>query len=82
MKKLSWIEKAIEYIKKYPHTTFKTEDVRTWAYGNGLEKHKNPRAWGNVVLAAKSKGLIKKVGFILVDNPNAHRTPASMWKKI
>ena len=82
MKNKSWKERALECVNDYPHNTFKTEDVRVWAYGHGLEKPKNCRSWGGVILEAKKRGMVKSVGFMLVDNPKAHKTPASVWKRI
>ncbi len=81
MDAIEWKEEAIKCVKKYPHNTFKAEDVRVWSYGHGLDKPINCRAWGQVMLEARRRNIIKSVGFMLVDNPKAHKTPATVWKR-
>lgn len=77
-----WTNKAIEFLKKYPVTIFMTENLREWSHKNGLPKPPHPRAWGGVIVKAKKDKLIKHINYGLVVNPKAHRTPASIWKKI
>jgi hypothetical protein len=68
------------YILNHPGENFQTEDVREWAYSVGLDKPKNDRAWGGVIVSAKRRGIIQFVGYENVKNPRAHSTPASVWK--
>jgi hypothetical protein len=69
-----------QFIKRYPQLKFQTEDVRRWAYLNGLKNPPNERAWGSVISSAKKDGLIQFVGYENVSNPRAHSTPASVWR--
>jgi hypothetical protein len=79
-----WKDKALvsltKFIFKFPDLQFQTEDVRAWAYRNGLPEPPNHRAWGGIISSAKRKGIIAFVGYENVDNPNAHCTPAAVWK--
>lgn len=75
------LDALIEYIKKYPHTSFQAEDIRTWAKHNGLPDPPSKRAWGAVIVMAKNKELIRFDGYRRVTNPKAHRTPAAVWRK-
>jgi hypothetical protein len=76
-----WKERALNFLKKYPHNEFMAEDLRAWAYLNGLPEPPHERAWGGVITAARKMGLIRHCGYSSVKNPNAHRTPASVWSK-
>ena len=69
-----------EYIKLNPGEKFQAEDVRQFAYKNGLPKPPSHRAWGGIMVGAKKSGIIRFVGYENVDNPKAHSTPASVWR--
>lgn len=77
-----WKKKALQIVKDYPRTEFKTEDVRGFAYRIGLPEPLSERAWGAIINKAKKLGIIEFVRFEAVNNPKAHRTPASVWKKV
>lgn len=79
--KSDWLETAISFVEKYPKDKFKTEDVRLWAYEQGCPEPVNHRAWGGVIKEARNRGMVRHIGYMLVDNPNAHRTPAGYWEK-
>ena len=78
----SWKQRALEYVRRYPRNEFMTENVRHYAYSRGLPHPPSERAWGGVMVAACKEGLIERVGFASVSNPNAHRTPATVWRRI
>jgi hypothetical protein len=78
----SWSKRALSFIMEYSEQTFMVEEVREWAYRCGLPRPPNERAWGGVVSKARKEGLIRHVGFRSVTNPKAHRTPASVWRKV
>ena len=69
-----------EFIKGNPGRKFQAEDVRRWAYRNGLPRAQNDRAWGWIMLSAKRRGMIRFVGYKPVTNLTAHRTPAAVWQ--
>jgi|TARA_B100001964_G_C14031867_1_gene508649 hypothetical protein len=77
-----WSEEALEYLKRYPHVSFMAEQVRVWAYANGLRLPPHNRAWGGVINKASKAGLIIHSGYSNVTNPKAHSTPASVWTKV
>jgi len=77
-----WKEQAIAFVAKYPKTRFQTEDIRNWAYTNGLVRPPSDRAWGSVIVEAKKQNMIVFDGYEKVSNPKAHRTPACVWRKM
>jgi len=58
-----------------------TEDVRISSEGI-IEIPPSNRAWGGVIVRAVKSGLIKRIGFQNVNNPKAHKTPATLWETI
>jgi hypothetical protein len=77
-----WEDKALIHLLIYPHGMFMAEEVREWAYQQGLPQPPHERAWGGIIRNARKLGLIKKVGFQNVKNPKAHATPAGLWQSI
>jgi hypothetical protein len=61
---------------------FFIENVRVDAAKAGIPKPPSDRAWGWIAKKAVKDNLIKRVGYGLVSNVNAHSTPASIWKKV
>ena len=60
---------------------FMAEDVRNWAHAMGLPQPHSARAWGAVISKAAKDGAIVFAGYGKTANPNAHRTPAAVWRK-
>ncbi len=60
---------------------FMAEDVRTASDGI-VPEPPSKRAWGGIFVSARRNKLIRSVGFGLVKNPKAHRTPATVWESI
>lgn len=80
----SWSDKAYSLLKIYlitKLTAFQCEDFREWCK-NRIETPPSKRAFGGVIVRAKKDKLIKHVGYGCVENPKAHRTPASIWLKL
>lgn len=50
------------------------EDVRIWAYANGLDNPPSERAWGAVVRRVSKPGLIQHVGFGVSADGGLRRT--------
>ena len=78
---MSWGDLARGYLEQYPEQQFMAEDVRAWAYNQGLEAPASDRAWGAVMTKAKLDGVIRHIGFRNVRNAVAHHTPASIWER-
>ncbi len=76
-----WQDMALRFLERYPKGEFMTEEIRDFAYSNGLPLPPHERAWGSVIVKAKKDGLITHAGFRAVRNPAAHKTPASVWRK-
>jgi len=74
-----WKDAALMFIMMYPGNTFMVEEVRRYAYNNGLPKPPHERAWGKVINEAKKKRFVKHLRYAAVSNPKAHKTPASVW---
>jgi hypothetical protein len=79
---LNWGKDAFDMLLEYPSTTFMTEDLRFWAYNNGLPKPPNEKAWGSIIIKAVRAGVITHQGYRKVNNPQAHARPASVWEKV
>jgi len=60
---------------------FMAEDVRAASRGFIPDPPSN-RAWGGVFVSAKNDNIITPIGYKMVSNPKAHRTPATLWKSL
>jgi hypothetical protein len=81
---IGWGKQALNALKQFvsiPRDTFQCEDIRAYAISIGVPEPTTTRAWGGVIRAAKNAGLICNIGYRAVRNPNAHRTPASLWER-
>lgn len=80
-----WKNEALHLFKRFlresPLNEFLTEDVRAFAYSNGLPHPKSERAWGAVIIAMNRLELVEFVRHGNVKNPKAHATPASVWRR-
>mgnify|MGYP001605844020 CR=1 FL=1 len=78
----SWAERALGYVKEYAcyHVEFTGEDCRMFAEAHGFT-FPHGRAWGNVMLMAARRGIVKKVGTRQVKNPRAHCAIATLWRR-
>ncbi len=82
-----WNKAARIYLERYwdafPGEGFLTEDVRKWAYENGMPKPPTTcRAWGPIIRSAKDDGLIEFVTMETTRNPNSHGMPVRKWRQI
>lgn len=77
----AWPRRALDWVRRYPGAEFMTEDVRQWAYEQGLPRPPHERAWGAVMIQARKAGWIRFERYEAVDNPRAHKTPATVWRR-
>lgn len=77
-----WSQRALEMLDACPMDRFMVEDLREWAYANGLDRVDNDRAWGSVITKAARLGLVMHNGYRSVKNRKAHATPASVWLRV
>lgn len=78
---VAWGDQALAMLKQFPQSRFQAEELRLWAYRQGLPEPPHGRAWGSVMVKAKNMGLIQCIGYQNVRNPRAHKTPAALWIK-
>jgi hypothetical protein len=64
------------------HGNFLTEDFRKYAETTDLPEPPSKRAYGSVIVRARKKGLIYKVGYGKPTNVLAHGTPATLWHAV
>jgi len=79
---VGWSDKALELMRKYAPTVqdFITEDFRLWAEQNGLEKPKEPRAYGALLIRAKKAGIIYATGrYRCMKSEQSHNCPKMIW---
>jgi hypothetical protein len=83
MRKADWSRDAYEFLLLFLQNNdeFLIEDVRNEAEGI-LPEPPSKRAWGSIAVKAAKEGHIRKIGYKEVTNPKAHKTPATLWKKI
>jgi hypothetical protein len=79
-------DEAVEYFKHYPDPDdkgFKTEDVRGWAYENGLRPSPsgNELCWGSIARRARKLEYIRIVGLDTTKNPNCHQSVVKKYLK-
>jgi hypothetical protein len=81
-----WSDQALAFVGKYceiHENCFVTNELREWAEQNGLPEPPTRMAWGSVMVQAKKKNLIEKMGFtqgIYPDRPNTHMQTVTMWR--
>ena len=86
-----WVDGAMKFAREFAesHDTFMTEEIREYAEKRGLPEsphHRGRRAWGAIILKAKSDGIVKKVGVgttsALAVGELTTPTYASIWKSL
>ena len=78
----NWNEKALNLLRSFAPTVrdFITEDFRMYAESKGLEKPKEPRSYGAVILTAKKIGYIVLTGkYRAMKSSISHGCPKSVW---
>lgn len=83
-----WTDRAFDFAvdvlaaraRKGKNDPFMTEDVRKYAVARGFPEPPDARAWGAVMIRARRKGLIVRVGTGDSKNPQAHLRPTNQWR--
>lgn len=77
-----WRDRAYWHLQVYAatHREFMTEDVRVWAYENGLPQPPDGRAWGAVTVQAAKNGFIVLDRYQKTRIRPAHATPRPVWR--
>ena len=79
-----WGDDAYGYLERYVAVTpdeFLGEELKRWAYDNGLDEPVNESAWGSVIRRASRAKLIEFVGFAKSKNASRHGTPGRLWRR-
>lgn len=78
-----WKELAIDYLKEFAAygKEFIAEDFRLWSEKEkGLEQPSEPRAYGGLMVRAKSAGIIKATGkYKTTSSEKSHSRPMQVW---
>lgn len=77
-----WSDKGLELLRQYAPTVtdFITEDFREWAEKNGLEKPKEPRAYGALLVRGRKAGIIRATGnYRCMKSEQSHSCPKMVW---
>jgi hypothetical protein len=80
-----WSERAFQLFNHYlsmlpKKQTFLMEDFREYAEGR-LPAPRSNRVFGPIAMKAARLGIIERVGYTQVKNPNANMANASVWRK-
>lgn len=79
----NWQEEAFDHLKEYVKQAgkreFMMEQVREFAYDNGLSYPPSERAWGSIAIRAIKTKLIQRVGIGPTTNKRAHCNYASIY---
>lgn len=83
----NWSEHAytlfLLFLKGIPTSRrFMTEQVRQFAYLNGLPFPPSERSWGSITARLKKEKKIIWCGTARVTNVKAHQANASTWRKL
>jgi hypothetical protein len=73
---------AEQFLKSVRTRPFMAEDLRAFAYAQGLPKPPSERAWGAVTMRLHRAGRIFAQGTAKVRNPKAHRANATSWSTV
>lgn len=70
----------VDYVARTPDE-FLGEELKAWAYDNGLDKPANEGAWGSVLRRASRAKLIEMIGYRAARNASRHGTPSRLWRR-
>lgn len=73
-----WPQRALAAIEHYPRAEFIIDELRDWAYQQGLPHPPSEQSWGGVIRRAKNSGLIRCVR---TRDTRITRRQAPVWRK-
>lgn len=80
-----WPAQAMDMLRRFVESyggPFMVEDVRAFAYKQGLQHPDLDQAWGAIVRRAAKSGLIVKIGQGVAKDPTRHRGYTALWQRI
>lgn len=82
---VGWSDRAYLKARKFLRRierTFTAEQIRAWAYRNGLEEPTDDRAWGSILTRLSREGHIRKVNYTQAEGRACHMHPVTLWKVV
>ncbi len=79
-----WAAQALDMLRRFiaSHSDpFMVEDVRAFAYREGLPHPDRDQAWGAIVVRAAKMGIIVNVGVAVAKDPTRHRGYTALWQR-
>lgn len=78
-----WTRRAVAKVEEYASLNgeFMTEDVRPWAYENGLDEAPVEGSWGQVMRSAAARGIIHRAGSREAKSPGQHGKKMAVWRR-
>lgn len=79
-----WSERAFKAFRRFAesNTMFMSEDVRVWAYQQGLTHPPDGRAWGSVAVRAQRERVIAVDHYANTKVKPAHATPRAVYRSL
>lgn len=79
-----WSQMAYDALLRFAkvRTLFTGEDVKRWAYDNGLPKPHNEAAWGAVFAKARRRKVTALNGYVVANSASRHAAPNRQWKSL
>ncbi len=79
-----WSERALEHVRHFAAFRFEFlgEDVRLWAYEQGLPHPPVECAWGAIMVRAARENIIARNGYGTTRIPPQHSKPAVRWQSL
>ena len=80
-----WTDDAFDFLKYFAsaNAEFIGEDVKAWAYRNGLDEPPNDSCWGTVMRRGSKERITEFLGYAKRSQTAArHGTPSRLWKSL
>lgn len=79
-----WSDRALMHLRLFAEIrpSFLGEDVRAWAYDQGLPRPPKECAWGAVMLRGARENIIARDGYGTTKIPPQHAKPAVQWRSL
>lgn len=78
-----WTERAVERVRRFAQQEeyFLAEQVKAWAYEDGLAVPPVDGAWGQVMRTAAERGIVHRYGRRAATSPGSHGKLMTLWRR-